>query len=432
MTGLSLSDKELARAVKKLPDDSLSEIRQAALARFLERGFPTTRLEDWKYTDLTDVAAISRRWLEGGAISADSSALDSEIQRICSSIDADWIVVANGLIAPDAMSPSGTSLADTGITVSTYSESSLAPAFEVPLADFNAALLTDGLHIRVAPDAVDDKPLGLLIIDGTDGRAGVAQTRIRIEFDDGAKARLIEYQVSLGEADHYANAVVELCIGSDAEVDYVRVQNRADNHIQTHRTEARLGTRGVLRYSGFDLGGQLIRNDLDVEISAPEAEVSIAGLYVAGEGQHIDNHVRIDHQTGPARSTQEYRGILGGRCRCVWNGKAIVQPGADGTDAEQANHNLLLSDHSEIDAKPELEIYADDVKCSHGTTVGQIDDNALFYLRTRGLDKQDAIRALTRAFGASIVSRLAISELAESLTTMVEARLGALAGGDSR
>lgn len=427
MTRLSLPDKALARAVQSLPDDSLSATRQAALARFLERGFPTTRLEDWKYTDLKEVAEISRRWLEAGAIAADTSALDSEIQRICSSIDADWIVIANGVI-----SPAGNSQPGDGITVSTYSESSLAPAFEDPLADFNAALLTDGLHIRFTADTANDRPLGLLIIDGTDSHPGVAQTRIRIEFDEGAKAQLIEYQVSLGEADHYANAVVELSIGSQADVDYVRVQNRAESHIQTHRTEARLGARSVFRYSGFDLGGQLIRNDLDIEISAPDAEVSIAGLYVAGDGQHIDNHVRVDHQTGPARSTQEYRGILGGQCRCVWNGKAIVRPGADGTDAEQANHNLLLSDRSEIDAKPELEIYADDVKCSHGTTVGQIDDAALFYLRTRGLDKKDAIRALIRSFGASIVSRLAISELAESLTAMVEARLGELTGGDSK
>ena len=156
----------------------------------------------------------------------------------------------------------------------------------------------------------------------------------------------------------------------------------------------------------------------------------MGGLYIAGEGQHIDNHVRIDHRVGPARSEQEYRGILGGRCRCVWNGKAIVQPGADGTDAEQSNHNLLLSERSEIDAKPELEIYADEVKCSHGTTVGQLDDTALFYLRSRGLDKQDAMRALTRAFGASIVSHSPIAVVADHLTELVEGRLSALTDGD--
>ena len=180
----------------------------------------------------------------------------------------------------------------------------------------------------------------------------------------------------------------------------------------------------------LDIGGKLIRNDPEIEIGSADTDVEIAGLYVAGQDQHIDNHVRVDHRKGPARSVQEYRGILAGRCRCVWNGKAIVHEGADGTDAEQSNHNLLLSDHAEIDAKPELEIYADEVKCSHGTTVGQLDDDALFYLRSRGLDEQEAARALTRAFGAGIVGRLTIPELAGSLAAKVEARLGELTGGE--
>ena len=210
----------------------------------------------------------------------------------------------------------------------------------------------------------------------------------------------------------------------------MRVQRRDDRHVQTHRTAITLQDSSAIRYSGFDLGGRLIRNDLDIDIAGKDATALIGGLYIAGDGQHVDNHVRIDHRVGPARSEQEYRGILGGRCRCVWNGKTIVQPGADGTDAEQSNHNLLLSERSEIDAKPELEIYADEVKCSHGTTVGQLDDAALFYLRSRGLDRQEATRALTRAFGASIVSHSPIALLADHLTETVEQRLSALTDGD--
>ena len=152
------------------------------------------------------------------------------------------------------------------------------------------------------------------------------------------------------------------------------------------------------------------------------------GLYLAGDGQHIDNHTRVDHRVGPATSRQEYRGILNGKCRCVWNGKAIVHEGADGTDADQANHNLLLSAKAEIDAKPELEIYTDDVKCSHGTTVGQLDDDALFYLRSRGLDKQRATQVLTYAFAAGLVSHIPVENAREAVNALVESRLGELIG----
>ncbi|MDX1509624.1 MAG: SufD family Fe-S cluster assembly protein, partial [Woeseiaceae bacterium] len=183
----------------------------------------------------------------------------------------------------------------------------------------------------------------------------------------------------------------------------------------------------TLRHNGVDLGGRLTRNDLVVDISQPDADAGFDGLYVVGDGQHIDNHTRVDHRVGPARSAQEYRGILSGHCRAVWNGKAIVHAGADGTDAEQANHNLLLTERAEIDAKPELEIYADEVKCSHGTTVGQLDERALFYLRSRGLTRDHAERVLTRAFATRIVEHSPIAAVREWLSGIVEARLRELA-----
>ena len=158
--------------------------------------------------------------------------------------------------------------------------------------------------------------------------------------------------------------------------------------------------------------------------------MDFAGLYLAGDGQHVDNHTRVDHRVGPATSRQEYRGILNGKCRCVWNGKAIVHEGADGTDADQTNHNLLLSAQAEIDAKPELEIYTDDVKCSHGTTVGQLDETALFYLRTRGLDRQHATEVMTHAFAAGLVSRIPVAAAQEPASRLMERRLGELIRSD--
>ena len=425
MTALALPDKALASAVRDLPDNALASNREAALARFLERGFPTTRLEDWKYTDLTAVADISQRWLENGAPAPSAAAIDERIAEIRSAIDIEWIVVRNGTItgAHDAA-------AGEGLSISTLSEVAHAPGFDHPLADLNAALLSDGLHIRVAANTTHERPLGLLVVDGADSQPGVAQARIKIELEEGAQAQFVEYHTSIGDSDHYANSVVELSLAAGAVADYVRIQGRDRNHTQTHRTAIQLEASSTVRYSGFDLGGRLIRNDLDIDIAGKEATALVGGLYIADDGQHIDNHIRIDHRVGPARSVQEYRGILAGRCRCVWNGKALVQAGADGTDAEQSNHNLLLSDRAEIDAKPELEIYADEVKCSHGTTVGQLDEAALFYLRSRGLDRQEATRALTRAFGASIVSHSPIAVAAEHLSEVVERRLSRLTDGE--
>ena len=426
MTAPALSNKALADAVENLPQNALSPTRQAALAQFLERGFPTTRLEDWKYTNLDEIVDISRRWLENGAPLPATAALEDRIAEVRASIDADWLVVANGRIADGVLDA-----AIPGITIKALSELPEGPDFGRPLADLNAALLSDGLHISFSREAQQKRPLGLLIIDSAESDPGVSQIRIVIDVASDAQAQLIEYHTSTGKAGHYSNSVIDCTLAKGASAQYVRVQNRDLQHSQTQRTGVQLAAQSVLRYCGFDLGGQLIRNDLDIDIAGSEADAEINGLYVAGEGQHIDNHVRVDHRTGPARSAQEYRGILGGRCRCVWNGKAIVHEGADGTDAEQGNHNLLLTEGAEIDAKPELEIYADDVKCSHGTTVGQLDEAALFYLRTRGLDRQEATRALTRAFGATIVSRLPIASLAESLTAMVESRLRELSGGEA-
>lgn len=424
MTALALSGDALASAVQALPDNSLAANRKAALASFLDRGFPTPRLEDWKYTDLTAVAEISQRWLENGALLPSAAALQDRIAEIRAAIDVDWIVVSNGAISDR----SGLAGID-GCAVATFSDTAHAPGFDHPLADLNAALLPDGLLIRIPARSTRERPLGLLIVDGADSSPGVAQARIRIELEPGSQAKFVEYHASLGDADHYANSVVELSLADGASADYLRIQARDAKHTQTHRTAIRLEDASTIRYSGFDLGGRLVRNDLDIDIVGKEATALVGGLYIAGDVQHIDNHVRIDHRVGPARSEQEYRGILGGRCRCVWNGKAIVHAGADGTDAEQSNHNLLLSDRAEIDAKPELEIYADEVKCSHGTTVGQLDDAALFYLRSRGLDERDAKRILTRAFAASIVSHAPIGLLAEHLMEMVERRLSLLSDG---
>ena len=371
---------------------------------------PTTCDEDWKYTDLSRAREISTRWLDAGAETS-AAVPDADIDLITGQIDAAWCVIANGrlLDLPDGL--------DAGRIN--------GPARpDDALVELNSALLVDGLRIRVAGRL--ERPIGLLFIDN----AGVSQGYVEIEFATGSSAEILEYHASEGDQQHYANTIVRLEIGDNASVRHVRIQDRGFGHLQTGRTTVSVGRDAHFASASFDLGGGLIRNDLQIDIANPGAEVAFDGLYLAGDGQHIDNHTRVDHRVGPASSRQEYRGILNGRCRCVWNGKAIVHEGADGTDADQANHNLLLSEKAEIDAKPELEIYTDDVKCSHGTTVGQLDEASLFYLRSRGLDKRHATQVLTHAFAAGLVTRVPVDAAKATISKLMETRLAALVDAD--
>lgn len=424
MKPAALSIDDLREVVRQLPDNGLASSREIALAHLDEHGLPTLRDEDWKYTDLSALVDISNRWLASGAQREPSGTTGNAIRRITDSIDATWLVIANGAIDEQT---DGT-LQDGSIEVSRFSDAPAPFVLERPLADLNAALLQDGLRLRVAGPL--QKPIGILVFDRAGTATGVTQSCVDIDIAPGASAEIIEYHVSDGDEDHYANSVIALNIGGDATVKHVRIQNRSVRHVQTGRTSIALGKNANLSMASYDLGGRLIRNDIDIDLSQPGADVAFDGLYLAGDGQHIDNHTRVDHRVGPATSSQEYRGILNGACRCVWNGKAIVHKGADGTDASQANHNLLLSEKAEIDAKPELEIYAEDVKCSHGTTVGQLDETALFYLRSRGLDKRHATQVLTHAFAAGLVQRAPVAIVRKTITGIVQERLAQLIKAD--
>ncbi len=419
MKHAALSIDGVREVVRGLPDNGLAAIRDAAVRRLDAQGLPTPKVEDWKYTDLSAAIDISNRWLQSAGATRPAATADLVSEAI-KSVDATWLVVENGEVSGQYFRAA----IDAGVDVTRLSASPNRISSGRPLDDLNAALLHDGLRVTVTQPL--QKPLGVLIIDHAEGGALVSQSRVHVDVSRGCKAELFEYHLSSGDDDLYANSVLSITLGENAELNHVRLQNRAIGHVQTTLTTIRMGRDSSLHMASFDVGGGLIRNDLEIGLDAPGASVSFDGLYLAGDGQHIDNHTRVDHRVGPATSAQEYRGILNGKCRCVWNGKAIVHKGADGTDASQANHNLLLTDKAEIDAKPELEIYADDVKCSHGTTVGQLDETALFYLRSRGLDRQHATQVLTHAFAAGLVTRIPVDAARGCVSSIVESRLADL------
>ena len=424
MSTVGLQQDLLEAAVTALPADELSAVREAAVASFAANGFPTTKHEDWKYTNLSAVAALSNTWLQNQAAEPGAQAIAINTE-VTGQIDAHWITIKNGMVDPVSLRKLD-ALTESGVTFARLAENAAKEPIAVddPMSAFNAALLQDGLHIRVANESALDKPIGLLLID--DGSVAVTQARILIEVGENAKLQVFECSLSAGSDPQFANSVTQAVLCDNAALDFVRLQQREKNHLSVNRFSARVQRDAVLDYNNFDFGGELARNDIISDIVAAGASVKLRGLYLASGRQHIDNHTRVDHRVGPAKSTEEYRGILNGRARCVFNGKAIVHAGADGTDADQSNHNLLLSEKAEIDTKPELEIYADDVKCSHGATVGQLDKSALFYLRTRGLNKDEATQALTRAFASAILGKLAIEECHEYLATAMDKQLDAL------
>ncbi len=424
-TGM-LQQELLEAAVSALPRDSLSAVRRAALDSFAANGLPTTKQEDWKYTNLSAVADLGNAWLQ--APTARSVAHPHDIATVVGGqIDAHWIVIENGIVSPASLRELE-SLTGDGVTVSGLADGAgnVSIAVDDPMSALNAALLRDGLRLEVAAGAAPGKPIGLLLID--DGSVAVTQMRILIEVGNNAKLSIVECAMSAGDSPQFANTVTQAELGTGSELRFVRIQQRRQVHLNVNRFAAALGRDAVLDYNHFEFGGGLARNDIVADIAETGASVCLRGLYLASGRQHIDNHTRVDHRVGPATSEEEYRGILNGRARCVFNGKAVVHKGADGSDADQSNHNLLLSDKAEIDTKPELEIYADDVKCSHGATVGQLDKAALFYLRSRGLDKDEATQILTRAFASAILGKLAIEECHDYLTSALDARLDALIG----
>ena len=289
------------------------------------------------------------------------------------------------------------------------------------MSALNLALLEDGLLVDVRESR--ERPIGLLFVDDAETAGGVSPVRIDLRVGENAAVELIEYHASFGAESHYSSAFLTFNIATAGRLRHVRIQDRGLAHSQTQSLAVTVGRDAEFRSAGFDFGGRLARNDLRVDLPERGAHAEFLGLYLAGEGQHVDNHTRVDHRVGPATSRQEYRGILAGQSRAVWNGKALVYEGADGTDAEQANHNLLLTERAEIDTKPELEIYAEDVRCSHGTTVGQLDERALFYLRSRGICEDDARRLLVHAFAAQTLDSIPVAGIRDHVAELLDRRL---------
>ena len=423
---------EFERVAAALAGDAqpwLHALRRTALAAVVARGFPTAHDEDWKYTR---TAAIEKRnfVFRSAAAPVDAARIgallpdDSAVHRI---------VLVDGRYRPEWSRldglPAGAQVVDLAAALSESLpalRAALGRAVNLqrhPFAALNGAFLNDGVFIALAPGVVLESPVEIVTIATAAQDGQVTHPRIVIAAAEHSAATLIERWVTLDEAVYFTNAVTEVVLGRNATVEYCRVQQESLKAFHIAGVHVAQAQDSRFTSHAISFGGALTRNDIDVQLAAPGAQCTLNGLYLAAGRQHVDTHTRIDHLQPHGSSQEFYKGVLDGYGRGVFNGKVIVHPDAQKTDARQRNQNLLLSDNAEADSKPELEIYADDVKCAHGATVGQLDADSVFYLRARGMDEAAARSLLTYAFASEIVERLPLPALRAEVQQALIARL---------
>jgi Fe-S cluster assembly protein SufD len=408
----------------------LPKLRRAAIETFAELGFPTTHDEEWLYTN---VSALASTPFTPSTVKL-TEEIREKIERLpLADLGCSRLTFLNGRYVPELSSlgkvPKGVkagSLAAAWKTHGALLERHLghyADAKTHAFVALNSAFFEDGTFVEIPKGAVLQKPLHILQVSCGGGKPTVAHPRNLILVGETGQAGIIETFVSLEEGTTFTNTVTEIVAGEGALVDYTKVQQESDAAYHYARVQVHQERSSSVATHSIQLGGLLTREEVNAVLDGEGAESHLYGLYVIAGRQHVDNHTIIDHAKPHCPSREVYKGVLDGKAQGVFNGKIIVRPDAQKTDSKQSNKNLLLSEDAIINTKPQLEIYADDVKCTHGATVGQIDPEAVFYLRSRGIGAQEAKKLLTFAFANDVMERIKYQPLREQLAERMYARL---------
>lgn len=403
----------------------LDDQRQAAIELFARSGFPGQYEEDWRYTPLKPVIGKMLH------VKVDSDIADTDISKyLVTGLDAYRLVFVDGRLSPQY---SDTSELQDCIVVNSFEQSIVrnpelfteAMRSEVPLshgfAALNVAFSTDGYVIEVAENVKLDKPVEIIFIAVDSDLA--TQPRNIVHMGKFSQAVIIERYVSSKQTGAVVNSTSRISLDEGAKLGYYLVQTQANDASQISSVDVNQGRSSWFGCYTLTLGGQLVRNNLRVSLQAEGAHCDMLGLYNTGGKQHVDNHTTVVHAAPHCTSRELYKGVLDQRSRAVFHGRIKVEQGAQKTDASQSNNNLLLSSNAEVDTKPQLEIYADDVKCAHGATIGQIDQNSLFYLRSRGIDEEDARALLTFAFLNEVLDEIELEPLKQLMESILAERL---------
>ena len=409
-------------------------LRESALERFEQLNFPTTDVEDWKYTN---VAPISKGGFAPVAPDSRSEVSAEMLANFIAPEASSRLVFVNGVHRAELSSvenlPAGVVVANLAEALTGEHEfdmrSHLARPSETENDGFNALnaafLGTSGALIYLPKGAQVAAPIQLLFIAEDASQPPAIFPRVLVVAGRESAATIIESYASLGESASFTNAVVEVFVGENARLTHYKVQRENERSFHIATTSAELERSGVYDLTTITLGAQLSRHGLNLRLAHEGAECWADGLYLVGTGQHADTHSLIDHASPHCTSHQLYKGILDGKSRAVFNGKVFVHRDAQKTDAMQSNKNLLLSNEARVDTKPQLEIFADDVKCAHGATVGQLEEEELFYLISRGLHTDLARNLLTYGFAEELVEKIKIESIKQQLDEAILNRLHA-------
>jgi Fe-S cluster assembly protein SufD len=396
---------EAFRTTPAFGPEWLRTVRTAAFARFLESGFPTTRDEEWKFTNVAPVAAMPFQRPAGGP-RIDAAALKPFLFTDAFRLQA---VVVNGRFIPELSSldglPPGVTIGGLAEAVQTQ-ELLHGPSLKSSHAfvSLNTAFFEDGVFIHIAPKTVLADPIHVLCVSAPGTAPALIAPRLLVVAGEQSQMSLVESYAGVGTTAVLTAAVTEILLGPGAVVDHVKIQRETPDAFHLASTFAQLHRASTFTSRAITFGGRIARNDITATLAGEGAECTLNGLYVADGETLVDTHTTIDHAMPHCPSHEVYKGILAGRAKGVFNGKIIVRPDAQKTDAKQTNKALLLSEDATINTKPQLEIFADDVKCTHGATVGQLNDDQLFYLRARGIGLKDARNILIHAFASDVLN----------------------------
>ncbi len=422
-----LDEYERFKAVQPTPD-WLHTIHESGMSHLRSVGLPTSKDEQWRFTDIASLFETSFRLPDAGMDDAAPTGDMIETFGI-PNLEGHVLLLVNGKLARRSDScdnvPEGVEirgLAESvaaGARVAGDNLSRYARFNGNPFVALNTAFIADGAYIRIPDGVALDRPIQILHVIAGGACNIVSYPRTLIVVGDGSEVTVVERYVTAAGSQYFTNAVGELTIGHRSRVNLYKLQQERSDAFHIGSLSAHVGADSYFNSHVASAGAALSRHDIHVTLDDERAECRLNGLYLGRDRQVVDNHTRIDHTMPNCNSYELYKGILDDRSRGVFNGKIHVHPDAQKTDAKQTNRALLLSDDARVNTKPELEIYADDVKCTHGATIGQLDDAAVFYLRSRGISREGAHAILTQAFAGEAIANVTVEPLRKHMESVV-------------